>query len=373
MIQKGSKYWDFNTLLGDHEGEMVLSSSDIAVHSLFRDDYQFSRSVVLEEQTALDRVGLTERIVVERTAEGYSLIGPLLPYLALSEAGITDIPCIVRSGDLPQVQQVLAIRLNAQYSRLSPLVYSRLITRLGRLFPVMKAVSGMNLGIKRDWIANILDISPSAVLRYSYISKVPEPLQQRCADPNFPYLCYKDAISFTDTQFHQLLDELIHYELRSRYIAISSSELSAMIQRIAVQDSTPSYGSENVANTAFVGSADSGSDDSISAPQTTTYHHSTSRSMPALYEPMAETFYLNLRAQYADRYDDDVDAGTASDLFRIAHKDGYMVPDAALQEASYLLYSLSQARLAGGQKLLDYACLRSILDSVNTLYDHIVL
>lgn len=369
MIQKGSKYWDFNTLFGDHEGVINLKAADIIVYPLFRDDYQYPREEIRNEQIAMDRVGLTERIVVERASDGYSLIGPLLPFLALSEAGIEDIPCIVRSGDLPQVQQVLSIRLNAQYSRLSPLVYSRLITRLERLFPVMKAVSSMNLGVKRDWIASILEISSSAVLRYAYISKVPEALQLRCQDPNFPYLCYKDAVSFTDAQFQQLLDALIHYELRSRYIAISSSELSAMIRSIAEGDSVNANTAETPENTAFAASSES-----VPPVHTSSFSaHTASTSLPTLYEPMVESFYQNLRASYEDRYDDDVETGTRSDLFRIAHKDGYLVPDETLQEASYLLYSLSQARLAGGQKLQNYACLRSILDSVNELYDHLVL
>lgn len=365
MVQKGAKYWDFNALLGSNDGEITLSVNEITVRPLFRDDYQFSREEIRKEQTALDRVGLTERIVVERTADGYSLIGPLLPFLALSEAGTATIPCIVRSGDLPQVQQVLAMRLNAQYSRLSPLVYSRLITRLGRLFPVMKAVSGMHLGVKRDWIANILEISPSAVLRYSYISKVPAPLQQRCADPGFPYLCYKDAISFTEAQFHELLDELIHYELHSRYIAISSSELSAIIRRInsgasmdaGITDLPMNTGAEAPSNVQM---------DRSAAPRSSGSH-------AALYEPMAENFYQNLQDRFEDRYDDDVEAGTASDLFRAAHKDGYVVPDETLQDAAYLLYSLSRSRLAGGQKLQNYACLRSILDSTDCLLDHLVL
>lgn len=361
MIQKGSKYWDFNTLLGNHVGECTLSAADITVYPLFRDDYLFSREEIRQEQIVLDRVGLTERIVVERTGDGYSLIGPLLPYLALSESGIQDIPCIIRSGDLPQIQQVLSIRLNAQYSRLSPLVYSRLITRLGRLFPIMKSVSGMNLGIKKDWIANILDISSSAVLRYGYISKVPEALQLRCKEPNFPYLCYKDAISFSDTQFHRLLDELIHYELRSRYITISSKELSDLIHQIAIRDDSEAINTANSADNIDFPAP-------ITTPTASSSPSRPSSSMPDLYEPMADNFYHNLCDQFEDRYEDDVAAGSASDLFRIAHKDGYFVPDETLKEAAYLLYSLSQTRLAGGQKLQNYACLRGIMDSVNAIY-----
>lgn len=365
MIAAGTKYWNPDALLTGNTSDIDLSVEDFVVYPLYKDDYLFTNEEIRAEQDALHNIGLTQRLVVERTADGYSLIGPLLPYLALLESGADRFPCIVRSGDLPQVQQVLSIRLNAEYTRLSPLVYSRLISRLERLFPVMKTVSGMNLGIKRDWIASILGISPSAVLRYSYISKVPAPLQLRCNNPNFPYLCYKDVLSFSDVQFHQLLDELIHYELRSRYTTITSSELSAIIQDIAeghISDNNTSAEPINTAVTPPCPSTRTTNSDTIAAPF-----------LPAVYEPLAENFYQNLQAQFEERYEDDVDAGTASDLFRIAHKDGYYVPDETLQEVAYTLYSLSRARLAGGQKLQNYACLRSILDSASGLYDHLVL
>lgn len=361
MISKGTKYWDFNALLGGNEGEMSIPVDQINIYPLFREDYLYSREDVRNEQNLLEKVGITTRIVVERTADGYSLIGPLLPFQALTEVGYANIPCIVRSGDLPQVQQVLSIRLNAEYSSLSPLVYARLISRLERLFPVMKAVSGMNLGIKREWIANILGISSSAVLRYSYISKVPQSLQLRCADPNFPYLCYKEAVNFNDSQFQELLEELIHYELHSRYIQISAGELTEMIRRIGNGHEGVDDIPENPIKSAF---------DAPSLAQSDRNHDA--HTMPALRDPMVERFYQNLQDSYADRYDEDVDEGSKSELFRVAHNDGYFVPDETLQEAAYLLYSLSNTRLAGGQRLLDYACLRSILDSVNQLYDTMV-
>lgn len=361
MIAKGTKFWNFEALLGANEGEITLSSDEISLYPLFRDDYLYTQDEIRREQNMLSQVGMTKRIVVERTADGYSLIGPLLPYLALSASGSTAIPCIVRSGDLPQVQQVLGIRLNAQYSRLSPLVYARLIARLERLFPVMKAVSGMNLGIKRDWIAGILGISPSAVLRYAYISKVPEALQLRCSNPDFPYLCYKETRNFTDSQFRQLLEELIHYELHSRYIQISAGELSEIIARIAAGKSTSQSNPISTDRDTFA-----------NAVKSTLSSHKNS-SHAALYDPAAEAYYQNLTETYEDRFDAESEAGTDSEMMRIAHRDGYYVPDEALREASYLLYSLSRMRLAGGQRLLDYACLRSILDSVDTLYDHIVL
>lgn len=370
MIAKGTNCWNFNTLLGDNEGEIALSPDDITVFPLYKDDYQFTTDEIRREQESIHRIGMTERLVVERTANGYSLIGPLLPYQALLEDGISELPCIVRIGDLPQVQQVLSIRLNAEYSRLSPLVYSRLITRLGRLFPVMKAVSGMNLGIKREWIAGILGISSSAVLRYSYISKVPEALQQRCNNPDFPYLCYKDTIHFTESQYRQLLEELIHYELRSRYIQISASELTEMIRHIAVDtdDSVP-VDHKNVITDENI------TTNGIEKPSTKSVNKAFSSNfttaMPALYEPLTEAYYQNLISAYEDQFDEDVEEGTSSEMMRIAHKDGYFVPDQALREASYLLYSLSRMRLAGGQRLLDYACLRSIQESVEQLYSQI--
>lgn len=368
------KSWDLNDLLSNSSTEMMLSVSDIVLQTAIYSDYAFTNDEIREEADRLTRIGITQRLVVERIGQEYVLLGPILPFLALQSMNTCDISCIVRHGDIPQIQQVLSMQLNAQYSPLSPLVYSRLIAHLQRIYPVIRSLSGMNPGIKRTWIAGILGLSSSAVLRYSYISKAPAALQLRCNQPQFPYLCLRETQHFTESQYHQLLEDLIHYELHSRYQTITAAEFSEMIRNAARSSIVDApYG----ANSAPP-STDSNDMTRIdTAPVDDAYppvERPVSRSsqpMPALFETLTERNYGNLQDSFEDQLDDDSDSEYSSDLIAAARNNTYIVPDQVLRDVAYQLYCLTQARLAGGQRLLNYACLRSILDSVAAIYPDI--
>lgn len=345
MQTVNANYWDPNLLLSDTHNELEIPISAISIPTSILSDYAFTNEEINLAADQLQHVGITQRLVIETSGDSYILLGPILPYLALQTLGTDRVSCIVRSDTILQVQQLLSMQLNAQYCTLSPLVYARLIAHLQRIYPIIRTISGVNPGIKRKWIAGILGISSSAVLRYSYINKVPAALQLRCNNRNFPYLCYKDATHFNNSQFNELLEELIHYELHSRYQTISSAELSAMIHSI---DNHPTDLPDTIAEPVHT---------NVQLGQ-----------MASLYDPMTERYYDNLRASYEDRFDDEVEAGSASLLADIARKDGYFVPDQMLRDISYQLYCLSRVRMTEGQRLMNYACLRSILDSVSELY-----
>lgn len=360
--------------LQDPGKESQLPLNNITLIPAAWEDYAFTSDEINNEIKSLTNIGISQRIVVEQIGNHYQLIGPLLLYLALESAGFSNVSCIVRSGDKPQIQDVLSFHLNSGYSSLSPLVLSRLIVRLNRLYPVVKSLSGSSLGNKRDWIADILGISSSAVLRYSYISTAPTAIQLRCNNPQFPYLCLRDTRHFTESQYRKLLDELIHFELHSRYQTITASELSAIILDIdKCQDHRIS--------TDYMVVGDHASDmnepfaqEGISLTQYSNTNHSSNRAlaqMPALYDSLTENYYQNLRDSFIDQIDDNSLLDTGSVQATISHKSSYVMPDTTLREISYQLYCLSQMPLAGGQRTLNYACLRSILESVQELYDKI--
>lgn len=365
MKAAGTKSWDLNQILSDNVHELELSLDSIHTYSYLTEDYAFSSEEIHAEADRIRKVGLTIRLVVEKDANGYALIGPLLPYLALQTMNSESISCIVRRGDMAQVQQVLATQMNASYASLSPLVMSRLIVRLQRLYTVIKSVSGMNPGIKREWIAGILGISSSAVLRYSYISKVPVALQLRCNQPDFPYLCLRDTLQFTPSQYNDLLSRLIHYELHSRYQTITSSAFKEMIHNVAISenDDMDSSISQNAGSPANL-PATFATCDSARHIDSSDNHGD----MPALFDALTTQYYDNLTESFADRFDDDIHNSPDNPMFAIARKDGYYVPDQTLRDLSYQLYCLSQMRITGGQRLLDYACLRSIIESLRDLY-----
>lgn len=375
MKAAGTQLWDLNQLLSTPGVITELPLHDIETNQSMRADYEFTNQEILAEANRINRIGFTQRLVVERIADKYILIGPLLPYLAIQSSGITSVSCIVRSGDIAQVQDVLSIQLNSAYSTLSPLVYARLIRRLYRIFPVIKSVSGMSPGIKREWAATILGISSSAVLRYSYISHAPAALQLRCNNPQFPYLCLRQTQHFTQAQYHMLLDDLIHYELRSRYQTITASEFNEMI-RNASESSISKDAHDDPSN--IVDASNGGildpNEGNLTSSQSSINHPLPVRSnaqMPALFDDLTESYYRNLRDSYEDRFDEESAADNGSEMMQIARKDGYIVPDQTLREVSYQLYCLTQMRITSGQKLLDYACLRSILDSINQIYNEI--
>lgn len=367
--------WDINQLLDSPGHESSLSIDVIEVTAAMRADYEYSNQQISEEDARIRRIGFTQRLIVEQLGDKYVLIGPLLPYLAMQTANVSTVPCIVRSHDIAQVQELLSIQLNSSYSTLTPLVYSRLISRLYRLFPVIKSVSGMNPGIKREWTAGILGLSSSAVLRYSYISKVPPAFQRRCNNPQFPYICFRNTQHFTDAQYHRLLDDLIHYELRSRYQTISTSEFNDMIRNIVELDH---HSGSSVASTTASNTPNDCIYDQLELSQRTLLQGTTTplsdrpkAQMPALFEGITESYYHNLRDSYEERLDDEAADGTMNALMQIARRDGYVVPDQILREVSYQLYCLTQMRITSGQKLLDYACLRSIWDSIIDIYSKI--
>lgn len=373
MKTAGIQSWNLNQLLGTPGVEADLLYCNIELQATLIEDYQFTNTEVQDEADRLKRVGLTQRIIVERIGDRYVLIGPYLPYLALEYNAITTLSCIVRQGDIAQVQELLSIQLNSAYCSLSPLVYSRLITRLKRLYPVIKSVSGMSPGIKRSWIADILGLSSSGVLRYSYISKVPAAIQQRCNNPQFPYLCLRYTQRFTAEQFNQLLDELIHYELHSRYRAITATEFRVMIHNIAQPRLFDQYEDTEEPSIDTINDDDNSCTNASSIDNSALLQrphsvHATEQ-LSALYEPISEQYYQNLLDSYDDRFEEDI---TSSGSFmHIAQSEGYIIPDQTLREVSYQLYCLSHLRLAGGQRTLNYAYLRSILESVHVLYNNI--
>lgn len=368
----GTQNWDLSTLLNGsgHEAELLLSN--ISLNPMSRDDYEFTNNEIMDASNQIRSVGLTQRLVVERIGGGYTLIGPLLPYLALLSMDAGPVSCIVRRGDTPQAQELLSIQLNSAYSGLSPLVYSRLIARLNNLYPVIKSISSIHIGVKREWIANVLGISSSAVLRYSYISKVPVALQLRCNNPQFPYLCLREVQHLTPSQQHQLLDDLIHYELHSRYQTISASEFAQMIQNAAksaiLGDSPVDAAVVNHQDSGISSSYNSVSNDRYTAHNDHPHVTDTLARMPILDDALTEQYYSNLRDTFEEQYEDDLANNKDSAMMQIARKDGYYIPDQTLKDISYQLYCLSQMRLTSGQRLLDYACLRSILESVSTIY-----
>lgn len=364
-----TKAWNLNDMISRDSYESTLDPDQIVLSSLFTEDYLFTEDEINAECESLKRVGSIPRIVVERSEDQYLLLGPLLPFLALQRIGIQEIPCVVHEHDLPQIQQVLSIHLNADYRILSPLLYARLIRRLTRIYPIMKSLSGRKLGIKRTWIASILGISPSAVLRYSYINQVPAPLQLRCNNKQFPYLCYKNIQHFNEMQFRQLLDDLIHYELHSRYVQISASELDAIIDRIAADSTAP---------LDPPGSSVSTTPETVSALGTDTASHLSSdpessfgSPFPHLYDDYTSQYYQNLVSSYEDRFDDEMALNLDAEPIQAAKRDSIMIPDDHLREISYSLYRLSRIKLMAGQRLLDYACLRSIEDSLQCIYSRL--
>lgn len=379
MIASGTKFWDLNTLLGMNLGESELSVDELTLYPIYTEDYMFTPEEIREARNSLTDIAQTQRFVVEQDGNNYALIGPLLPFISLRDAGFTTIPCILRSNDLPQIQQVLSIRLNADYCKLSPLVYARLIRRLERLFPVMKSITGMNLGSRREWIASVLGISSSAVLRYSYINKVPRPLQQRCNNKDFPYLCYKETLHFTESQFDSLLSDLIHYELHSRYQTISSSELTNMINKIRNSTDPTSAGTAADSSIASITKGAQINPEPVNMPSLSDIDLSSIastktpnlRQFPALYDDSAIRYYNQLQLTYEEQFDDEIASDTNSLFAVTARKDGYIVPDQTLRDISYQLYCLRKLRITSGQKLLDYACLRSILESISDIYSRL--
>lgn len=365
-----NRSWDLNQLLSDNVRELELPYSSILVHSHFIEDYAFTNEEISNECSRIRKVGLTDRIVVAHDSNGYSLIGPLLPYLALQSMEFDRIPCLVRSGDLAQAQQILSIELNASHANLSPLVMSRLIVRLNRLFAVIKSVSGMNPGIKREWIASILGISSSAVLRYSYISKVPAAIQLRCNRSDFPYLCLKDTMQFSSSQYNRLLDEIIHYELHSRYRTISASELYEIIHDISESDiQTTDDDSRNDHDTRIADTPLSNIDSSDSRVRTTQHNSIFTQDMPYLFDGLTTQYYENLLDSFADQYDEDIQSPSNHAMLEAARKNAYFIPDQTMRELAYQLYCLSQMRLTSGQRLLDYASLRSMYESLMNIYN----
>lgn len=363
-------YWNLNEILSSNSREVSLNLDQIQLRNTLTSDYLFTPDIIHEKSMELKQIGITQRLLVEQDGDHYTLLAPLLSYLAMRELHLNQIDCIVRTGDPAQMQQILSIHMNAHTSHLSPLVYSRLITRLSTLYPVIKSLSRMILGNKRDWIAGILGISSSAVFRYSYISKMPAPLQLRANYDEFPYLCFKDAQSFTDQQFHELLSALIHYELRSPYRCISATDFSHIIRQIAENGHTGAHEIDH---------DDSGTlDESLFDFQQ--YDHEMlndqapvtdekTSTMPLLYEHMVEQYYIHIVSSFADQLKESQKNDELSASLHGSPQMEFVIPDQTLRDIACQLYDLAHKRFTCGQRTLDHALLRSMMESIHQIYD----
>ena len=157
----------------------------------------------------------------------YLLISGHQRRIAATRLGMTTAPCIIQRNLDEKQQRDLWRAENLLHRKITPLGYARLIKSYEDDFNRFKLP-----GKKKDYAASKCGISPSQVLRYKAILAMPEDIQERCQDLDFPYTSLYNAAKFTDEQKEMLSDALKVRDQKKKDIVLRKAELDEIIEKV---------------------------------------------------------------------------------------------------------------------------------------------
>lgn len=386
MLAAGTRRWNLDAILARNLGEETLSIHDITIHSSLFKDYSFQPDRdIHDEVLKYERFGQLQNLVIEKNGSEYSLLGPFLPFLAARQLKVDQMKFTLRRGDDPVIQHLISIRLNASYSKLSPLVYSRHIDTLTNIFTVIKEKYMVSMGGRREWIAGQLNISPSAVSRYSSIQKMPVSIQLRCNEKQFPYTRLLPVKSLNQNAWNILEQLLFDYDMHHGNIVIPAGDLDQLVQ-MAKADADNTDGQSGHVSIALSDETltDIPAADSSVMTEMTDWNFkvSTDASHKSANPDPALSGFISLM----DSYEDDSNytrwtqlfqtemnrrsetASDPKDIFYVAAHNGFVISDSILRDAAFRLYVLSHMNFTQGQKALNQSCMKIILQSLYAIY-----
>ena len=170
--------------------------------------------------------------VVRKGVNQYQVFSGHQRLRAMKLLGRKTIPCTV-TEDMPDdelYRKLLAS--NILVRKLNPLSYSRAIEEYDHKVLQVKKPRGS----KRTLIAEFFGISTGMVSIYQAIAKMPVGLQEKCADPDFPFSSLQHAVTLTDKQKEILLNQINQYEATHKLDPISAKTLTGMIEAIKLTD-----------------------------------------------------------------------------------------------------------------------------------------
>lgn len=152
---------------------------------------------------------------------------------ALERLGWTSAPCYVRSSLSEDEARDFFISANTVVRKLSPLSISRIAAESIKTYEKRKGDPSFHFrGDKRDYAAQRCQTSRTHLLKYLAIQNFPEDIQNRCADPDFPFGSLYEARKFDDHQMEMLSNVLKQRDIDQPNIIIKKSELDGIIQKI---------------------------------------------------------------------------------------------------------------------------------------------
>ena len=199
--------------------------------------FPYDENIIAAVMNEIKENGFNDPCKVVLKSDGrYLLISGHQRKIAATRLGIANIPCIIQHNLDEKQQKDLWRAENLSHRKTTPLGYARLIKSYEEDFVKYKVA-----GNKKDYAANKCGISPSQVLRYKAILKMPEDIQERCLDLDLPYTSLYDAAKFNDAQKAMLSDALKKRDAEHPGIILRKSELDAIINQIKADTTEREY------------------------------------------------------------------------------------------------------------------------------------
>ncbi len=148
------------------EGLNMLSA-DLLKPNAQQPRKHFDREKITELAESIRLNGLLQPILVRRSGEGYEIVAGERRWRAAREAGLKELPCIVR--DLDDEQNLLiAIIENLQREGLDPIEEAEAFRGMAERFGMSQDEVAKSVGKSRPYVANALRLL-----------KLPEPVRER--------------------------------------------------------------------------------------------------------------------------------------------------------------------------------------------------
>ena len=221
--------------LGTSKAESVIDLPFDKIDDMPDNEFYFPYDEVIIGQLVkeIKENGFNDPMKVVLKPDGrYLLISGHQRKLAAVRAGLKSGPAIVKAGLTEKQQKDLWRAENVLHRKISPLGYARLIQSYESDYDKYKLSGG-----KREYAADKCAISRAQVPRYKAILLMPQEIQERCADPDFPYVSLGAAAKFNEEQKEMLTGALRKWDQKNPNVLIKRADLDAIIQRI-IKDTT---------------------------------------------------------------------------------------------------------------------------------------